>query len=272
MKKRIILLLLVILSVSCAPPPIYISSLTPTSSSVNHGRDFINTIGQPTAYVGTCPVGLLRAPWKEYKSIKQYRFAYSTNYNATIWVAYALYPNDITYKYSTRPKEFISVPGFNIEEGDYAQSGMDRGHMRAASHTTYSKTAYLNTYKLVNVMPQFNYFNKTSLWRTHEIASLTFLRDNLLDFPIVYIIVGSILGTDHYARIGANQIPVPVGYFRGEWYKKTVTTAGIAVTSTTFVGYIYSHNVKQKNTLSQSAVRSYTNFNDMKEIIGITIP
>ncbi len=139
-----------------------------------------------------------------------YRLAYSEAYEQAAWVAYMLWPEQLTYQDRERPF-FVEDPKVSTHSADwrnYRGSGYDRGHLCPAGDMRFSEGAYNQTFYTSNISPQNREFN-AGLWNDLELQ----VRRWCKRYGPLCVITGGILEPG-LPVIGEEEVAVPARFFK----------------------------------------------------------
>jgi endonuclease G, mitochondrial len=94
------------------------------------------------------------------------------------------------------------------DNGDYAGSGYDRGHLAPAADMGWSSIAMAESFYYSNMSPQVPAFNR-GIWKRLE----ELVRTWAVDYNAVYIVTGPVL-TNGLLTIGINKVSVPKYFYK----------------------------------------------------------
>jgi endonuclease G len=139
-----------------------------------------------------------------------YTLAYSEENEQAFWVYYELTPELINGTQS-RTDDFRADPLVTTGSAslpDYSGSGYDRGHLCPAADMTLNKISMSETFYLSNISPQLAGFNR-GIWSSLEEQ----VRKWALEYSKLYVVSGPIF-KDNISSIGANKVTVPGYYYK----------------------------------------------------------
>lgn len=146
--------------------------------------------------------------------------------------------------------EDTEVPEPRATDGDYYNSGYDRGHMCPAADNKWSKKAMEESFLFTNMCPQNGNLNRGD-WNEMEMACRKWAKK----YGDLYIVCGPILYKGKHKTIGKNKVVVPEAFF------KVVLRTG---DNPQAIGFIY------KNTSGNRPKDSYVNtVDEVERITGI---
>ena len=139
------------------------------------------------------------------------KLAYIERHEQALWVCYLLTKEHLekpVCKRSNRFKYDSNIHSRSATLKDYYKSGYDRGHLAPAADMLWSEKAMQESFYMSNMSPQKPGFNR-GIWKKLEgrVRKLALKEDSLI------IITGPIF-KDSSESIGANQVSVPVYYFK----------------------------------------------------------
>jgi endonuclease G len=155
--------------------------------------------------------------------------AYTLEYNETheqaSWVAYVL-TKEKTVRVAERTNKFLSDPMVktgSADNGDYAKSGYDRGHLAPAADMGWSAKTMAESFYFSNMSPQVPAFNRGIWKRTEELV-----RTWAIAYDSLYIVTGPVLN-GKLPSIGANQVSIPQYYYKVilDYHQPEVKAIGI---------------------------------------------
>lgn len=139
-----------------------------------------------------------------------YTLAYSEENEQAYWVYYELTPEFINGGQS-RTDDFRADPMVSTGSAtlnDYKSSGYDRGHLCPAADMALNKTSMSESFYLSNMSPQVPGFNR-GIWSTMEDQ----VRKWALSYQKLYVVTGPIF-KDTKGTIGEDQVTVPGYYYK----------------------------------------------------------
>lgn len=145
-----------------------------------------------------------------------FAFAFSPRYKQSIWVAYQYLPSELQ-KVTKREgafKQDARVKG-TANNGDYARTGYDKGHLAPAGDMAWSVQAMKESFYFTNISPQLAAFNR-GIWKELEEQ----VRRWVERYDTLYIATGPLF-LEGSATIGRNSISVP-----SHFYKALLTRRG----------------------------------------------
>lgn len=121
--------------------------------------------------------------------------------------------NSVPRKNSFRADPTVSTGSATL--ADYKKSGYSRGHMVANGDMNYSTETASETFFLSNMSPQLQTMNGGA-WLAVENYTQEFLMADGSEYDSVYIYNIPLVNKDfpRIGSIGANEVAVPVGYFK----------------------------------------------------------
>lgn len=144
------------------------------------------------------------------------RTGYTVSYNKDTrlpnWVAWYLTAEHTSGK-AKRPNrafhedEEVSEP--RATDGDYYNSGYDRGHMCPAADNKWSEAAMYESFLFTNICPQEHGLNIGD-WNEMEQACRKWAKR----FGGIYIVCGPVLYNSKHRTIGKNKVVVPEAFFK----------------------------------------------------------
>ena len=143
-----------------------------------------------------------------------YTLSYNPDAMLPFWVAYALHPGDMEGD-AQRETGFSPDPSPLLrkyrlaEHWHYTRSGWVRGHMAPAGDMKYSQQAMTESFYTTNVCPMDMSFNN-GIWKRLEEK----VRKLALQFGVVYIITGPVMGDNINGKVGESGISVPDAFFK----------------------------------------------------------
>lgn len=176
-----------------------------------------NTAGEASAAEPVQPEGLeIPATDKGTRGIILKRTGYTVSYNKETllpnWVAWQL-TAEHTEGPAKRPRKAFhedeDVPEPRATDGDYYNSGYDRGHMCPAADNKWSEEAMYESFLFTNMCPQDHGLNIGD-WNEMEQACRKWAKK----FGSVYIVCGPILYKSKHKTIGSNRVVVPEAFFK----------------------------------------------------------
>ncbi|MDO4160926.1 MAG: DNA/RNA non-specific endonuclease [Prevotellaceae bacterium] len=145
-----------------------------------------------------------------------YRTGYTASYNKTTklpnWVAWHLTAANTKGDVKRPRKAFHEdedVPEPRATDGDYYNSGFDRGHMCPAADNKWSEDAMYQSFLFTNMCPQNHNLNIGD-WNEMENACRKWAKK----FGDIYIVCGPILYKGKHKTIGSNKVVVPEAFFK----------------------------------------------------------
>lgn len=130
------------------------------------------------------------------------------------WVAYALHAKDMEGE-AQRENGFSPDPSPLLknyqlaEHWHYTHSGWVRGHMAPAGDLKYSQKAMSESFYTTNVCPMDMAFNN-GIWKRLEER----IRKLAIQFGVVYIVTGPVMGENKNGKVGESDILVPDGFYK----------------------------------------------------------
>lgn len=143
---------------------------------------------------------------------KEFALSYNENHEQAEWTAHELTRENLQKDWADRVDNFLpdkAVSTGSATPDDYRGSGYDRGHLVPAADMAWDAAAMGETFLLSNISPQAGNFNK-GIWR--ELEELT--RNWAKKYGHLYVITGPVLSLEPKATIGANEVSVPVAYYK----------------------------------------------------------
>ena len=153
-----------------------------------------------------------------------YGFVYDETHEQAKWVAYCLTKKEAsgTIERSDNFEVDPLVSTGTANDGDYAKSGYDRGHLAPAADMRWSTKSMEEAFYYSNMSPQLPAFNR-GIWKKLEEK----VRDWAMDLDSILIVTGPIL-TTNLPTIGANNVSIPDYYFKAIVDYKGTKSKGIA--------------------------------------------
>jgi endonuclease G, mitochondrial len=139
-----------------------------------------------------------------------FTLSWNKNHKHANWVAYHL-TKDKVKPGVERTNKFIPDPSIlsgTANNGDYAKSGYDRGHLAPAADMSWSAKTMSESFYYSNISPQVPGFNR-GVWKVLEEHVRTWAVEN----KAVHVVTGPVL-TEGLPSIGANKISVPQFYYK----------------------------------------------------------
>jgi endonuclease G len=153
-----------------------------------------------------------------------YGFVYDETHEQAKWIAYCLTKKEAsgTIERSDNFEVDPLVSTGTANDGDYAKSGYDRGHLAPAADMRWSTKSMEESFYYSNMSPQLPAFNR-GIWKKLEEK----VRDWAMDLDSILIVTGPIL-TTNLPTIGANNVSIPDYYFKAIVDYKGTKSKGIA--------------------------------------------
>lgn len=180
--KRILLLFIVLLSISCKSDEI-----------------------KPPDITGFEPKSVGEIVKHTY-----YTLSYSEDNEQAFWVYYEL-TSELINGNQSRTDDFRADPMVSTGSAslnDYKGSGYDRGHLCPAADMALNKTSMSESFYLSNMSPQVPGFNR-GIWSTLESQ----VREWALGYQKLYVVTGPIF-KDNKGSIGEDNVTVPGYYYK----------------------------------------------------------
>lgn len=152
-----------------------------------------------------------------------YVLLYNEIHEQATWVAYELTREETT-KSAERSNKFLVDPQINTgsaNDGDYAGSGYDRGHLAPAADLSWSEQSMKESFYYSNMSPQVPSFNR-GVWKRLEEQ----VRDWAVELNQIFVVTGPLLSDTLSRKIGANRVTVPRYYYKA--IVDTINRKGIA--------------------------------------------
>jgi endonuclease G len=154
-----------------------------------------------------------------------YTLEYNEAHEQASWVAYVL-TKEKTVRVAERTNKFLSDPMVktgSADNGDYAKSGYDRGHLAPAADMGWSAKTMSESFYFSNMSPQVPAFNRGIWKRTEEL-----IRTWAIAYDSLYIVTGPVLN-GNLPSIGANQVSIPQYYYKVilDYHQPEVKAIGI---------------------------------------------
>ena len=140
-----------------------------------------------------------------------YTVSYDADFKTPQWVGWEL-TAEKAQGTTPRYNKFQPDPeviGAKAYTKDYSNSGYDRGHMAPAGDMKWSEQAMRESFYMTNVCPQNRNLNRGD-WKDLEELE----RNWAIEYGCVSITAGPIYTSKKPARIGANKVAVPDGFFK----------------------------------------------------------
>lgn len=143
-----------------------------------------------------------------------YTLSYNPDALIPFWVAYALHPGDMEGD-AQRENGFSPDPSPLLrkyklaEHWNYTRSGWVRGHMAPAGDMKYSQKAMSESFYTTNICPMDMAFNN-GIWKRLEEK----VRKLAVQFGVVYIITGPVMGINKNGKVGDSDILVPDAFYK----------------------------------------------------------
>ena len=139
-----------------------------------------------------------------------FALCYNKIHEQSNWVAYQLTRAETqgTAERNNKFKPDPKVKGGTASDGDYKQSGFDRGHLAPAADMSWSETSMQESFYYSNMSPQVPSFNR-GIWKKLEEQ----VRNWAVQFEDIYVATGPIL-TNGLPAIGFNKVSVPQFYYK----------------------------------------------------------
>lgn len=129
------------------------------------------------------------------------------------WVAHELTKDRLNSQWADRGgMSFMPDPLVSTESAtprDYTGSGYDRGHLCPAADMAFDTAALRETFYMSNISPQAKGFN-TGVWKELEIQVRRWARQH----GRLYVVTGPLLSRQGIRSLGANEVTVPVGFYK----------------------------------------------------------
>ncbi len=139
-----------------------------------------------------------------------FSLSYNEAHEQANWVAYELTREECTALFD-RTNKFLMDPKVATQtanDGDYAGSHYDRGHLAPAADMAYSATTIAESFYYSNMSPQSPGFNR-GVWKRAE----ELVRAWAVQYGAVYIVTGPVLRAG-LPTIGPNRVSVPEYYYK----------------------------------------------------------
>ena len=149
-------------------------------------------------------------PFSQIITHKGYTISFNPAYHIADWVAYELTAEETVPKVK-RNNHFVPDPmltSCSISNGDYKNSGYDRGHLAPSADMCYSYETMAESFYLSNMSPQVPAFNR-GIWEKLEEQ----VRKWANYYQTVYVVTGTIL-TKGLPTIGYDQITIPAYFYK----------------------------------------------------------
>lgn len=140
-----------------------------------------------------------------------YSVSFNTATRLANWVAYEL-TNEKVQGTTPRARKFNQDPdvkGIQADNGDYKNSGWDKGHMCPAGDMKWSKQAMDESFYFTNICPQNPNLNGGD-WKDLEEKCRALTQY----YQKIYIACGAIIGKAQYGCIGHNRVTIPDGFYK----------------------------------------------------------
>lgn len=145
-----------------------------------------------------------------------HRVAYTASYDKDTrlpnWVAWRLTAEHTDGAYGRKGLKFAEdeeVPEPRATDGDYYNSGYDRGHLCPSADCKWSAEAQRQSFLFTNACPQHRGLNAGD-WNEMEMQCRRWARE----YGSVYIVCGPILYKGRHKTIGRNKVVVPEAFFK----------------------------------------------------------
>lgn len=185
------------------------------------------------------------------------REAYTVSYDKETrlprWVAWRLTAEHTDGEYGRKGLKFAEdedVAEPRATDGDYYNSGYDRGHMCPSADCKWSEEAQRQSFLFTNACPQHHGLNAGD-WNEMEQQCRSWAQD----YGCLYVACGPILYKGRHKTIGRNRVVVPEAFFKVVLCMEGKPKA---------IGFIY------KNTSGNRPKSSYVNtVDEVERITGI---
>lgn len=158
------------------------------------------------------------------KQLKDHVLAYSHFHKGPLWVCEHLTDENINFNKNISRSQSKFVPDGTVHpffrgyNGDYLNSGYDRGHLAAAANHRHSQRAMDDTFYLSNICPQIGKGLNRSKWNDLEKRSRSLARKHgsahVLTGPLYLPTVEGDEKFIKYKLIGDNNVAVPTHFFK----------------------------------------------------------
>ncbi|MCK4512374.1 DNA/RNA non-specific endonuclease [bacterium] len=157
-------------------------------------------------------------PQAVYERVREgYALGQDARLKIAVWVQYELTPEDLSGD-ADRLGHFLvdsTIPkGSRSSDGDYNDSGYDRGHMAPADDMDRSDQVMRESFYLSNITPQVGEHFNREIWLALEEA----VRGWVLQRGALTVITGPVFEVDDgavtYDVIGRNNVAVPTHFFK----------------------------------------------------------
>ena len=151
------------------------------------------------------------APYKQHIVHKGFELVFNENARIPEWTAYELTAEE-TVGTAPRGRHYDLDPevrGIQGDNGDYRNSGWDRGHMVPAGDMKLDDQMMRESFYFSNICPQNRNLNGGD-WKTLEELCRIYAQK----YGKVYIVCGPIIGSNMYGRLGPHQIVIPDAFYK----------------------------------------------------------
>lgn len=140
--------------------------------------------------------------------------SYNPEYMIPNWVAYELKASELDGDAQRRrtfsPDPDPMLAGYDLAtHNDYTNSGWCRGHMLPAGDVKYGQKAMDDSFYTTNICPMETSFNNGDWKRLEEK-----IRKWAIEFGVVYVVTGPVVGNNHYGKVGDSNIVIPDAFYK----------------------------------------------------------
>ena len=151
------------------------------------------------------------APYKQHIVHKGFELVFDENTRIPEWTAYELTAEE-TAGTAPRGRHYDLDPevrGIQGDNGDYRNSGWDRGHMVPAGDMKLDDQMMRESFYFSNICPQNRNLNGGD-WKALEELCRIYAQK----YGKVYIVCGPIIGNNMFGRLGIHQIVIPDAFYK----------------------------------------------------------
>jgi endonuclease G len=194
--------------------------------------------------------------------------AYTLEYNETheqaSWVAYVL-TKEKTVRVAERTNKFLSDPMVktgSADNGDYAKSGYDRGHLAPAADMGWSAKTMAESFYFSNMSPQVPAFNR-GIWKQTE----ELVRTWAIAYDSLYVVTGPVLN-GNLPTIGSNHVSIPNYYYKVilDYHRPEVKAIGIIMPNAPSSESIQHFAVSVDSVEHLTGIDFFPLLNDVEEL------